>query len=93
MAVDFYMNQVIRMKDSQDRFKNGNIVDAYKMLNNMHDCLVYGLGIGGGQAALMPVDFRVERGQGKRVVRIEIGEKTLDGPIGGRHFGPVMEPE
>lgn len=37
MAVDFYMNQVNRMKDSQDRFKNGKIVDAYKMLNNMHD--------------------------------------------------------
>ncbi len=37
MAVDFYMNEVNRMKDSQDRFKNGKIVDAYKMLNNMHD--------------------------------------------------------
>ena len=37
MAVDFYRNQVIRMKDSQDRFKNGKIVDSYKMLNNMHD--------------------------------------------------------
>lgn len=37
MAVDFYMNQVNRMKDSQDRFKNGKIVDSYKMLNNMHD--------------------------------------------------------
>lgn len=37
MAVDFYMNQVNRMKDSQDQFKNGKIVDSYKMLNNMHD--------------------------------------------------------
>ncbi len=37
MAVDFYLNEITRMKDSQDRFKNGRIVDAYKMLNNMHD--------------------------------------------------------
>lgn len=37
MAVDYYQAQVTRMKDSQDRFKNGEIVDAYKMLNNMHD--------------------------------------------------------
>lgn len=37
MAIDFYQSQVTRMKDSQDRFKNGKIVDAYKMLNNMHD--------------------------------------------------------
>ena len=37
MAVDFYLDQVTRMKDGQDRFKNGKIVDAYKMLNNMHD--------------------------------------------------------
>lgn len=37
MAVDYYLTQVNRMKDSQDRFKNGKIVDAYKMLNNMHD--------------------------------------------------------
>lgn len=37
MAVDFYRDQVNRMKNSQDRFKNGKIVDAYKMLNNMHD--------------------------------------------------------
>lgn len=37
MAVDFYLDQVKRMKDSQDRFKNGKIVDAYKMLNNMYD--------------------------------------------------------
>lgn len=37
MAVDYYQAQVTRMKDSQDRFKNGKIVDAYKMLNNMHD--------------------------------------------------------
>lgn len=39
MAVDYYMNQVNRMKDSQDRFKNGKIVDAYIMLNNMHDAI------------------------------------------------------
>lgn len=37
MAVDFYLNQVNRMKNGQDRFKNGKIVDSYKMLNNMHD--------------------------------------------------------
>jgi len=37
MAVDFYLNQVTRMKNGQDRFKNGKIVDSYKMLNNMHD--------------------------------------------------------
>lgn len=37
MAVDYYLTQVNRMKDGQDRFKNGKIVDAYKMLNNMHD--------------------------------------------------------
>ncbi len=37
MAVDFYMAQVNRMKSGQDRFKNGKIVDAYKMLNSMHD--------------------------------------------------------
>jgi len=37
MGVDFYLTQVNRMKDSQDRFKNGKIVDSYKMLNNMHD--------------------------------------------------------
>lgn len=37
MAVDFYLNEVNRMKDGQDRFKNGKIVDSYKMLNNMHD--------------------------------------------------------
>ena len=37
MAVDFYLNQVTRMKESQDRFKNGKIVDSYKMLNNMYD--------------------------------------------------------
>ena len=28
MAVDFYLDQVTRMKDGQDRFKNGKIVDA-----------------------------------------------------------------
>ena len=39
MAVDFYLNQVTRMKDGQDRFKNGKIVDSYKMLNNMHDAI------------------------------------------------------
>ncbi len=39
MAVDFYQNQIIRMKDSQDRFKNGNIYDAYAMLNNMFDAI------------------------------------------------------
>ena len=37
MSVDFYLSQVQRMKDGQDRFKNGKIVDAYKMLNGMHD--------------------------------------------------------
>ena len=37
MALDYYQNQVTRMKDSQDRFKNGKIVDSYKMLNNMYD--------------------------------------------------------
>jgi hypothetical protein len=37
MAIDFYLTQVNRMKDSQDRFKNGKIVDSYKLLNNMHD--------------------------------------------------------
>jgi hypothetical protein len=37
MAVDYYLNQVRRMKDGQDRFKNGKIVDSYKMLNSMHD--------------------------------------------------------
>ena len=37
MAVDYYLSKVNRMKDSQDRFKNGKIVDSYKMLNNMHD--------------------------------------------------------
>ena len=37
MAVEFYISQINRMKDSQDRFKNGKIVDSYKMLNNMHD--------------------------------------------------------
>ncbi len=37
VGVDFYLTQVNRMKDSQDRFKNGKIVDAYKMLNSMHD--------------------------------------------------------
>ena len=39
MAIDFYMTQVNRMKDSQDRFKNGKIVDSYKMLNQMHDAI------------------------------------------------------
>ncbi len=39
MAVDFYQNQIVRMKDSQDRFKNGNIYDAYAMLNNMYDAI------------------------------------------------------
>lgn len=39
MGVDFYMSQVNRMKGSQDRFKNGKIVDSYKMLNNMHDAI------------------------------------------------------
>jgi hypothetical protein len=39
MAVDFYLDQVTRMKDGQDRFKNGKIVDTYKMLNNMHDAI------------------------------------------------------
>ncbi len=37
MAIDFYMAQINRMKSGQDRFKNGKIVDAYTMLNNMHD--------------------------------------------------------
>lgn len=37
MAVDYYLSQVTRMKQSQDRFKNGQIVDSYKMLNNMYD--------------------------------------------------------
>lgn len=37
MAVDFYLNQVNRMKASQDRFKNGKIVDSYVKLNNMYD--------------------------------------------------------
>lgn len=39
MAIDYYMNQVNRMKGSQDRFKNGKIVDSYKMLNTMHDAI------------------------------------------------------
>ena len=37
MAVDQFMNQVNRMKSGQDRFKNGKIVDSYKMLNQMYD--------------------------------------------------------
>jgi len=37
MAVDQYMNQVKRMKSGQDRFKNGKIVDSYKVLNQMYD--------------------------------------------------------
>jgi len=37
MAVDFYLTQVNRMKDGQERFKNGKIVDSYRMLNQMHD--------------------------------------------------------
>ena len=37
LAVDQYVGQVNRMKSGQDRFKNGKIVDSYKMLNNMHD--------------------------------------------------------
>ncbi len=39
MGVDYYKAQVNRMKSSQDRFKNGKIVDSYKMLNNMHDAI------------------------------------------------------
>lgn len=39
MAIDYYMNQVNRMKGSQDRFKNGKIVDSYKMLNTMYDAI------------------------------------------------------
>jgi hypothetical protein len=37
LAVDQFLGEVNRMKSGQDRFKNGKIVDAYKMLNNMHD--------------------------------------------------------
>lgn len=37
LAVEQHMGQVNRMKSGQDRFKNGKIVDSYKMLNNMYD--------------------------------------------------------
>ncbi|NJN27665.1 MAG: hypothetical protein HC819_17705 [Cyclobacteriaceae bacterium] len=37
MAHDYYINQIDRLKNGQDRFKNGAIYDNYKMLNNMYD--------------------------------------------------------
>lgn len=37
LAVDQYLGEINRMKNGQDRFKNGKIVDSYKALNNMHD--------------------------------------------------------
>jgi hypothetical protein len=37
LAVDQFLGEVNRMKSGQDRFKNGKIVDSYKLLNNMHD--------------------------------------------------------
>ncbi len=37
MAVEFYLNEAGRMKAGNDRFKNGNIYDAYQKLTNMYD--------------------------------------------------------
>jgi hypothetical protein len=37
LAVDQFLSEVNRMKIGEDRFKNGKIVDSYKLLNNMHD--------------------------------------------------------
>ncbi len=37
LAVDQFLGEINRMKNGHDRFKNGKIVDSYKMLNNMYD--------------------------------------------------------
>ncbi len=37
MAESYYKSNIERMKGSQDRFKNGKIVESYRILNNMHD--------------------------------------------------------
>jgi hypothetical protein len=37
LAVEQFLGDVNRMKNSQDRFKNGRIHDSYRMLSNMYD--------------------------------------------------------
>lgn len=37
LAVEQFLGEVTRMKNSQDRFKNGRIYDSYKLLSNMYD--------------------------------------------------------